>query len=81
MNDWRASAWRWTLRIASVGAGIYVEYRQVQAGPRASSSLILLGLWFIAVPPAQWLDSLRRTTAAASKLRERPQPPDPKDQD
>lgn len=73
---WWKRTLQWTARSASIAAGIYIEYLQVKAGEHASSTLVLLGLWFIVIPPAQWLDSLRRATAAAEKLRESPMPPD-----
>ncbi len=66
---WRRWAARQLIRAASTVTGVYIEYRQVQAGEHASLTLVVFGLWLMAVPPALWLDSLRRAITAAERAR------------
>lgn len=62
------------VRAASTAAGAYIEYLQVRAGHKASDGLIFLGLWLMAVPPALWLDSLRRASSAVTHVTSQPPP-------
>lgn len=52
------------LRLVSIGIGLLIEYREVYKVKDAQWIIVLLGLWFISVPPALWLDSLRRMMKA-----------------
>lgn len=67
-RKWHQRALGLILRLCSIGAGLYIEYREVFVVREAQWILVFLGLWFMAVPPALWLDSLRRLTAATSHL-------------
>ena len=56
------------IRLASVCSGIYIEYREVFVVMAAQWIIVLLGLWLMAIPPALWLDSLRRLMHTAESL-------------
>jgi hypothetical protein len=55
----------WLLRVASVSAGVLVEYREVYTAANAQWALVFLGLWLMGVPPALWFDGLRRISQIA----------------
>lgn len=56
------------LRLMSITAGVFIEYRQVFHDKSAQWILVFLGLWLMSVPPALWLDSLRRITQGAASV-------------
>lgn len=49
-------------RLASVAAGALVIKHEVYDTQSAEIVVIALGLWFMGVPPALWLDALRRAS-------------------
>lgn len=86
MNHGRFTRWlRWAsrqfLRAASTLTGVYIEYLQVRASDHASLTLVVFGLWLMAVPPALWLDSLRRAIIAAEHGRPKGMPAPPEDKE
>lgn len=48
------------VRIASVAAGALILKHEVYDSDSAQLVVIGLGMWLIGVPPALWLDTLRR---------------------
>lgn len=66
--------WTSLVRLASIGAGLIVEYRQVFVVREAQLVIVLFGLWLMAVPPALWLDALWRFSRAAKSLGDGPGP-------
>jgi hypothetical protein len=50
------------IRLLSVVAGGLILKHEVYDAESAEIVVIALGLWLIGVPPALWLDALRRTT-------------------
>lgn len=59
------------VRVASIGGGVLIIKHEVYEAESAELILIALGLWLIGVPPAMWLDALRRSQNLLS--------PEPKD--
>jgi hypothetical protein len=49
------------VRVASIGGGVLIIKHEVYEAESAELILIALGLWLIGVPPALWLDALRRS--------------------
>lgn len=56
------------IRLASIGAGLRVEYHEVFEVKGAQWILIVFGMWLMAVPPAMWLDSVRRAINTATNV-------------
>lgn len=54
-----------TRGIAAV-AGAAIIYHEVVLVDSAEPLLVVLGLWFLGIPPALFLDGLRRVTDAAN---------------
>lgn len=54
------------VRGAAFLAGVYVLYHEVVVVESAEPLLVLLGLWAMGVPPALFLDGLRKVTEAAN---------------
>lgn len=65
----------WALRLASVGFGVAIEYKQVYGVAQAQWALVFLGLWFIGVPPALWFDGVWRLARIAQQLDTAPPAP------
>lgn len=63
---WMRPVVAWVVRAATVCCGAYVEYHEVFVAEEAQWLRIFVGLWLMAVPPALWLDSLRRLALAAA---------------
>lgn len=64
---WRSTR-TWGLRAASISSGLYLEYREIFVVQDAQTILVVAGFWLMAVPPAQWYDSLKHVSAAAKIL-------------
>lgn len=54
-----------TRALAAV-AGAAIIYHEVVIADSAEPLLVLVGLWFLGVPPALFLDGLRRVTEATN---------------
>lgn len=65
----------WALRLASMGFGVAIEYKQVYGVAQAQWALVFLGLWFIGVPPALWFDGVWRLARIAQQLDTAPPAP------
>lgn len=52
------------LRVASAAVGGFILKHEVYDTESAEIIVIALGLWFIGVPPALWLDTVVRTKQA-----------------
>ena len=50
------------LRLGSIAAGALIIKHEVYDTSSAEIVVIALGLWLIGVPPALWLDALRRAS-------------------
>lgn len=53
-------------RAAALVAGAAIIYHEVVISESAEPLLIFLGLWLCGIPPAMFLDGLRRITSAAN---------------
>jgi len=63
-------------RLASVVAGGLILKHEVYDTQSAEITVIALGLWLIGVPPALWLDTLRKTSnVLIPDPEQEPQPP------
>lgn len=51
---------RWALRLVSIYIGGRIVYHEVWQSETAEPIVLGLGLWFIGVPPALWMDGVRR---------------------
>jgi len=60
------------LRLGSMAAGALILRHEVYQTESAEIAVIGLGLWLIGVPPALWLDALRRAGRTLGDLEDRP---------
>lgn len=56
------------VRLVSIIVGSLIEYREIYTVHNAQWIIVLLGLWFIVIPPALWLDSLRKLMRISDNL-------------
>lgn len=50
----------WAVRLASIYVGARIVYHEVWQADTAEPIVLGLGLWLIGVPPAMWMDGVRR---------------------
>lgn len=53
-------------RLLSTIGGVLILRHEVYVAEEAEAVLVALGLWLIGIPPALWLDTVRRTTDSLS---------------
>lgn len=58
--------WKLATRALAALAGAAIIYHEVAIADAAEPLLVVLGLWFLGIPPALFLDGLRKITTATT---------------